>query len=159
VPLLAAQTDLDQRAFLLEGDENVGAKQTSIFNRGMMPARRTLTEIPVPCVAAERRNRRSAQFASSGRTQCYAGRACKMGLLGLSVAIKKGASSDHHQVWDEIAQAIRRMSSGLRTLVMADILQQRAASPELDTDASKPIRGGCWRRVHHRQPDRRQGGL
>jgi hypothetical protein len=139
VPQLAAQNDLDQPVFLLDGDEIVGAKQNRIFNLSMMLAPRSLTQIPVSCVEAGRWNRRSSKFAASGRTQFSGGRARKMRSVSESLAMKKGASSDQHQVWDDIAQKMRRMGSESKTSAMADIFEQRAASLKSYTDALKPI--------------------
>ena len=139
VPLLKVQNDLTQPVFLLDGDEIVGAKQNRIFNLSMLIPPKSVTQIPVSCVEAGRWNRRSARFASSGRTQFSGGRASRMRSVSDSLALKRGARSDQHQVWDEIAQKMRRMGSESRTGAMADIFEQRAARLKPYADALKPI--------------------
>ena len=139
VPLLAAQNDLDQPVFLLDGDELVGAKQNRVLNLSMMLAPKSLTQIPVSCVEAGRWNRRSAKFASSGRTQFSGGRASRMRSVSESLARKREARSDQGMVWDDISRKMLRMGSESRTGAMADIFEQRAASLKSYAEALKPI--------------------
>lgn len=139
VPLLQAQNDLDQPVFLLDGDEIVGAKQNRVFNLSMMLAPNSVTQIPVSCVEAGRWRRRSAHFSSSGRTQFSGGRASRMRSVSDSLAKKREARSDQHQVWNDIERKMQRMGTESRTLAMSDIFEQRAASLKSYSEALKPI--------------------
>ena len=66
VPALLVTNKSDAPAFLMAGEQLIGAKQNRILNVSMMlPASTTLT-VPVSCVEAGRWNRRSHKFSSGG---------------------------------------------------------------------------------------------
>src|SRR5262249_41308384 len=64
VPTLSVTNKSDRIAFLMAGEQLVGAKQNRILNVSMMVPPSTTLKIPVSCVERGRWQRRSAKFAS-----------------------------------------------------------------------------------------------
>src|SRR5262249_32219989 len=66
VPTLRVTNKSDLMAFLMAGEQLVGAKQNRVLNVSLMVPPSTTLDIPVSCVEAGRWQRRSAKFASGG---------------------------------------------------------------------------------------------
>src|SRR5262249_52735467 len=68
VPTLQVANQADTLAFLMAGEQLVGAKQNRVLNASIMVAAKTTLPIPVSCVEAGRWAYRSRHFGSGGTT-------------------------------------------------------------------------------------------
>jgi len=107
-------------AFLLAGEQFVGAKQNRVLNVSVLVAGHTTLAFPVSCVEAGRWHYRSAAFASAGtlahgalrRLICrHAGESCRAG---------ETPASRQTEVWHEVARKL----TTLETVSASGALQQ-----------------------------------
>ena len=66
VPQLKLQNDVDQRVFVMAGEQLIGAKQNRVLNASLLVERKTQMLAPVSCVERGRWSYRSRSFGSKG---------------------------------------------------------------------------------------------
>jgi hypothetical protein len=111
VPTLKVTNKSDLMAFLMAGEQLIGAKQNRILNVSMMiPAASTLS-VPVSCVEAGRWHTRSAKFASGGSLSH--GMLNKMLSSQTQAGYRAGGTptSDQQAVWHEVSRKLSAMGS------------------------------------------------
>lgn len=123
VPELAFKNGCEERVFLMEGEELVGAKQNRTLNLSILvPAGKEIT-IPVTCVESGRWSYDSPSFKRSERAHFSRGRRSKMASVSYSMRVNERPSADQGEVWDRISEKARRMSSRSATSAMSDIFE------------------------------------
>jgi len=124
VPELRVQNGLDDRLYLMDGQELIGAKQNRILNTDVMvPAGATLT-IPVSCVEAHRWRHTSASFATGGSANLHM-RVGKLARVHESLKSKLCFDANQAEVWNEVEQSIRRASAASPTRALSDAFVKR----------------------------------
>ena len=124
VPTLRVQNMLEVRAFLMDGQELVGAKQNRILNTDVIvPARSELT-IPVSCVEQGRWRRVSGSFRH-GSSSHHKLRLLKAATVEASLKAGAGHDADQGAVWDEVAACIDRSSAESATSALCDAYAKR----------------------------------
>ncbi len=111
VPALLVTNKSDAPAFLMAGEQLIGAKQNRILNVSMMLPPSTTLTVPVSCVEAGRWNRRSHKFSSGG--------SMSHGLLKKMLSNQThaghrnegGPVSDQGAIWGEVARKLSAMGS------------------------------------------------
>jgi hypothetical protein len=101
----------DLPAFLMAGEQLVGAKQNRVLNVSLMVPPSTSLDIPVSCVEAGRWHRRSAKFTSGGSMSH--GKLRKMMSKQTHLGHRSGGTptSDQKAVWNEVARKLSTMGS------------------------------------------------
>jgi hypothetical protein len=111
VPTLKVTNKSGAMAFLMAGEQLIGAKQNRVLNVSLMVPAETTIGVPVSCVEAGRWNYRSPQFSSEG-TMSH-GQLKKM----LSIQTRESyrasgtPSSDQGAVWGEVSRKLAAMGS------------------------------------------------
>jgi hypothetical protein len=111
VPTLKVNNKADSPAFLMAGEQLIGAKQNRILNVSMMIPPATTLTVPVSCVEAGRWNLRSHKFASGG-TMSH-GKLRKMLSDQTQAGYHAGGTpvSDQGAVWGEVSRKLSAMGS------------------------------------------------
>jgi hypothetical protein len=124
VPSLQIQNSLDERIFLMDGQELIGAKQNRILNTDVLvPARATLT-IPVSCVEAGRWSHVSENF-SPGKAASHNVRAHKQARVHDSLKASGSHDADQSQVWAEVAETMVSANASSPTAALHDAYLER----------------------------------
>ncbi len=135
VPTLRVANTSDLMAFLMAGEQLVGAKQNRVLNVSLMVPPSTTLEIPVSCVEAGRWHRRSAKFASGG--------SMSHGLLRKMLSKQTHAgrrsdgspTSDQGAVWGEVSRKLSAMGSASASQAFDQVYQDH--STRLDDLAAR----------------------
>ena len=127
VPTLSITNKSDRMAFLMAGEQVVGAKQNRVLNVSMMVPPSTTLQIPVSCVEGGRWQRRSAKFASGG-TMSH-GKLRKMMSSQTHLGLRSAGSpmSDQGAVWDEVSRKLSAMGSASPSQAFDQVYQDHAA--------------------------------
>jgi hypothetical protein len=111
VPVLTVTNKSDLMAFLMAGEQLIGAKQNRILNVSLMVPPSLTISVPVSCVEAGRWHRRSAKFGSGGSMSH--GMLKKM-LSGQTFVARRATgepSSDQRAVWSEVSRKLGAVGS------------------------------------------------
>ena len=116
----------DRMAFLMAGEQLVGAKQNRVLNVSMMVPSATTLQIPVSCVEGGRWQRRSAKFASD-LTMSH-GKLRKMMSKQTHFGLRRARSpvSDQSAVWDEVSRKLSAMGSASPSQAFNQVYQDYA---------------------------------
>jgi hypothetical protein len=127
VPSLSVTNKSERMAFLMAGEQLVGAKQNRVLNVSMMVPPFTTLQIPVSCVEGGRWQRRSAKFAS-GLTMSH-GKLRKMMSKQTHLGQRRARSpiSDQGAVWAEVSRKLSAMGSASPSQAMDQVYQDYAA--------------------------------
>src|SRR6516162_4545363 len=127
VPTLRVTNKSDLMAFLMAGEQLVGAKQNRVLNVSLMVPPSTTLDIPVSCVEAGRWHRRSAKFASGGSMSH--GKLKKMISKQTLLGHRSGGTptSDQMAVWNEVERKLSAMGSASPSQAFDQIYQDHAA--------------------------------
>ncbi len=124
VPELKVENSLDERVYLMDGQELIGAKQNRILNTDVLiPAKATVT-IPVSCVEAHRWRYVSGAF-SPGKTASHTIRSRKQSRVHLSLKHKSSHDADQGAVWNEVSMSMRSSGTSSDTAALHDAYTQR----------------------------------
>jgi hypothetical protein len=142
VPTLRVTNKSDLMAFLMAGEQLVGAKQNRVLNVSLMVPPSTSLDIPVSCVEAGRWHRRSAKFASGGSMSH--GILRKMMSKQTHLGHRSGGtpSSDQMAVWNEVARKLSAMGSASPSQAF-DQVHQDHAGPLNDLSSRLQPPEGC----------------
>ena len=127
VPTLRVTNKSDLMAFLMAGEQLVGAKQNRVLNVSLMVPPATTLDIPVSCVEAGRWHRRSAKFASGGSMSH--GKLRKMMSKQTHLGHRSGGTptSDQMAVWNEVSRKLSAMGSASPSQAFEQVYQDHAA--------------------------------
>ncbi len=111
VPQLKVVNKGDTMAFLMAGEQLIGAKQNRVLNASIMVAARTALPVPVSCVEQGRWAYRSRSFGSHG-TSSHGYLRAKMSKSSHDAYKAVGAPrADQGEVWGEVARKLDSMGS------------------------------------------------
>ena len=127
VPTLSVTNKSDRMAFLMAGEQLIGAKQNRVLNVSMMVPPSTTLQIPVSCVEGGRWHRRSAKFAS-GSSMSH-GKLRKMMSIQTHLGLRSARSpvSDQGAVWGEVSRKLSAMGSSSPSEAFDQVYQDNAA--------------------------------
>ena len=111
VPTLKVINNADRMAFLMAGEQLVGAKQNRVLNASIMVAAGTNIPIPVSCVESGRWGYRSRSFNSSGTSSHSLLRRMMSNQVRGSYRSMGVAHSDQRSVWNEVSRKLGSMGS------------------------------------------------
>jgi hypothetical protein len=123
VPTLRVVNKGDKMAFLMAGEQLIGAKQNRVLNVSIMvPAQSTL-DVPVSCVEAGRWGYRSPKFASGGSMSH--GMLRKMISKHTQRSYEHGgtATSNQGEVWSEVSRKLGAMGSASPSAAFDQVYQ------------------------------------
>lgn len=124
VPELVVHNDLEQRVFLMDGQELVGAKQNRILNTDVLAPARQRTHIPVSCVEQGRWAYRSRQFAP-GRSASSEIRRRKHARVTASLRDSGQHDADQGAVWEEVSESLASSGTSSQTMALNDAYEAR----------------------------------
>jgi hypothetical protein len=127
VPTLKVTNKADQMAFLMAGEQLIGAKQNRILNVSMMIPAATTLNVPVSCVEAGRWRQRSAKFASGGSMSHGTLRKMLSAQTRLSYQSGGSPTSDQGAVWDEVSRKLGAMGSASASQAFHQVYLDHAA--------------------------------
>jgi hypothetical protein len=127
VPALRVTNKSDLMAFLMAGEQLVGAKQNRVLNVSLMVPPTTSLDIPVSCVEAGRWHRRSAKFASGGSMSHAILRKMMSKQTHLGQLSGGTPTSDQMAVWKEVARKLSAMGSASPSRAFDQVYQDNAA--------------------------------
>jgi hypothetical protein len=120
VPELTVSNPVDQRVFLMDGQELVGAKQNRILNADVLVPAATTLRIPVSCVEQGRWRPISGSF-SPGKSASHSTRRAKMRRDKESLERTGTHDADQHAVWDEVGAVMARHAVASPTAALSDV--------------------------------------
>ncbi len=123
VPNLMLQNLSDEKVFILDGEELVGAKQNRVTNSVVLVPERDELIIPVSCVERNRWNYKTKRF-SSGHTRVYFGLRKKIFQTEMSSRQRQVKSHSQHEVWNDIESKMQAMHIDSTTSAMNDIYKK-----------------------------------
>lgn len=129
VPELLVRNDLDERVFLMDGQELVGAKQNRVLNTDVLVPPKSEVRIPVSCVEQGRWAYRGETF-SPGKSLRFSTRRRKVERVHQSLQAGGTHDADQLAVWDEVAETIDTLSVTSDTAALSDAYAAR--QQELD---------------------------
>jgi hypothetical protein len=127
VPTLRVTNKSDLMAFLMAGEQLVGAKQNRVLNVSLMVPPAVTLDIPVSCVEAGRWNRRSAKFASGGYMSHGKLRKMMSKQMYLRLRTSRSPTSDQGAVWEEVSRKLLVMGSASPSEAFDQVYQDYAA--------------------------------
>jgi len=139
VPELSFKNGCDQRVFLMEGEELVGAKQNRTLNISILVPAGEEIKIPVTCVESGRWAYDSPAFKRSDRAHFSKGRRSKMASVSMSMRVEERPHADQGEVWNRISEKASKMKSHSRTSAMSDIFQDNKEEVEEYVSAFIPV--------------------
>jgi hypothetical protein len=127
VPTIRVTNKSDLMAFLMAGEQLVGAKQNRVLNVSLMVPPSASLDIPVSCVEAGRWNDRSAKFASGGSMSHSKLR--KMMSKQIHRGRRSGGTptSDQMAVWNEVERKLSAMRSSSPSQAFEQVYKDHAA--------------------------------
>jgi hypothetical protein len=111
VPTLRVANKADTMAFLMAGEQLVGAKQNRVLNASIMVGARSELPIPVSCVERGRWAYRSRQFGSGGTLSHGKLRQAMHGQATAGYRSEGQPTSQQGAVWAEVEGKLGRMGS------------------------------------------------
>ena len=121
---LKVENSLEDRVYLMDGQELVGAKQNRILNTDVLiPAKATIT-IPVSCVEAHRWRYISGAF-SPGKTASHTIRSRKQDRVHRSLKHNSSHDADQGAVWNEVSMSMLSSGTSSDTAALHDAYTQR----------------------------------
>ncbi len=111
VPTLRVHNRADALAFLMAGEQLVGAKQNRVLNASILVPARAELPIPVSCVEAGRWSYRSRSFGSGGTSSHGRLRSAMHGHATAGYHATGTPSSDQGEVWSEVSRKLGAMGS------------------------------------------------
>jgi len=139
VPELSFKNGCDQRVFLMEGEELVGAKQNRTLNISILVPAGEEIKIPVTCVESGRWAYDSPVFRRSERAHFSKGRRSKMASVSMSMQVEDSPHADQGEVWSQISEKASKMKSHSRTSAMSDIFEDNKEKIEEYVLAFTPV--------------------
>ena len=119
VPVLIVVNEGENRVFIMDGEQLIGAKQNRILNTDVLVPAKSETRIPVSCVEAGRWQYLSRNFSSSGSAS-YHVRHSKMDRVHRSLKEKRGHDADQGAVWNDVASSMSTSGHRSPTSAMND---------------------------------------
>jgi len=101
----------DERVFLLDGEELVGAKQNRILNTSLLVERRTRLAVPVSCVERGRWEFRAGRSMRPGSVSHPALRGEKAVQIHESLRARGSYCSDQTEVWRHVDRKLRSLGA------------------------------------------------
>lgn len=124
VPELKVENTLEDRVYIMDGQELVGAKQNRILNTDVLiPSKATIT-IPVSCVEAHRWRYVSGAF-SPGKTASHTIRSRKQSRVHASLKRTSSHDADQGAVWNEVSMSMLSSGTSSDTAALHDAYTQR----------------------------------
>lgn len=127
VPELLVQNDLDERVFLMDGQELRGAKQNRILNTDVLVPVHSKLKIPVSCVEQGRWRQTSGSFVP-GKAASHRTRSGKTQRVYASLQRNEGYDADQSEVWNEVSHSLASASVVSQTMALSDAYAQRQQS-------------------------------
>jgi hypothetical protein len=115
VPTLRVVNKAPSMAFLMAGEQLVGAKQNRVLNVSIMVPAATALDVPVSCVEAGRWRYHSPKFASGGSMSHSNLRKMMQKQTSDGYRVAGYASSDQGEVWTEVSRKLCAMGSPSNT--------------------------------------------
>ncbi len=129
VPTLRVTNPLDERLFLMDGQELVGAKQNRILNTDVLVPAQSKLEVPVSCVERGRWQYRSRHFQPGGSAS-FRMRRRKSRRVHESLQRDNRFDADQGAVWEEVDQELSAAATSSDTDALSDVYAAR--QQELD---------------------------
>ena len=127
VPTLTVKNQSDAMAFLMAGEQLIGAKQNRVLNVSLMVPAGTTLEVPVSCVEAGRWNYRSPKFSSGGSMSHGQLRKMLSDQTQTSYKITGTPTSDQQAVWGEVARKLDAMGSASDSQAFSQVYEDHGA--------------------------------
>ncbi len=124
VPELLVENTLEERVFLMDGQELLGAKQNRILNTDVLVSAATKLRIPVSCVEAGRWRHTSETFMP-GKAASYAVRSGKQARVHEALRAEGRHDADQSAVWEEVACSLASSGSASDTQALHDAYEAR----------------------------------
>ncbi len=124
VPELRVVNELDERLFLMDGQELVGAKQNRILNTDVLVPANTQLKIPVSCVEAGRWRYDSPRF-SVGKNASHRTRSGKSSRVHQALKMTGTFDADQGAVWDEVRYCLEDVGAASATHALSDAYAMR----------------------------------
>jgi hypothetical protein len=124
VPYLKLTNKLDQRVFLMDGQELIGAKQNRILNTDVLVGAKQTVTLPVSCVERGRWSMASRRFVP-GRAASSSVRQSKLKHVRRSLEEGKGHRSDQGEVWKEVDKVLHNSEASSGTDALHAAYQHR----------------------------------
>jgi len=124
VPELKVENPLDDRVYLMDGQELVGAKQNRILNSDVLIPAKSTINIPVSCVEAQRWRYVSNSF-SPGKTASHTIRSRKQARVHQSLKQSHRHDADQQAVWNEVSLSMKSSGTRSDTAALNDAYAQR----------------------------------
>jgi hypothetical protein len=127
VPTLRVVNRADEMAFLMAGEQLIGAKQNRVLNVSMMVPAQTTLDVPVSCVEAGRWSHRSARFSSGDSMSHGLMRKMLSSQTWRSYRDTGEPTSDQGAVWDEVGRKLAAMGSASPSKAFDQVYQDHGA--------------------------------
>ncbi len=124
VPELVVENTLEERVFLMDGQELVGAKQNRILNTDVLVPAATKLRIPVSCVEAGRWRDTSDAFMP-GKAASHTVRSGKLGRVHASLREMGRHDANQMAVWNEVACSLASSCCSSDTQALHDAYEAR----------------------------------
>lgn len=111
VPVLKLINKSDRKAFLLAGEQLIGAKQNRVLNTSLLVGEHSELPIPVSCVEAGRWAYRSPKFGSSGTSSHSILRSKMSKHVSDGYRLCQAPVSKQDEVWSEVSRKLGAMGS------------------------------------------------
>jgi ARG and Rhodanese-Phosphatase-superfamily-associated Protein domain len=143
VPTLTVHNRADSLAFLMAGEQLVGAKQNRVLNVSILVAPRSALPIPVSCVEAGRWAYRSPSFSSGGSTSHGKLRRMMHRQVTRSYQDTGTPTSAQGEVWSEVSRKLGAMHSSSPSADLSQAYHDHAARLEEVFQTLEPPEGAC----------------
>jgi hypothetical protein len=124
VPELLVWNDLDDRVFLMDGQELVGAKQNRILNTDVLVSARSPLKIPVSCVEQGRWSQQTPTFGP-GKSATHRSRGNKARRVYASLRSEQRHDADQSAVWSEVQESLAAAKAVSPTMALSDAYASR----------------------------------
>jgi len=143
VPTLKVTNKADALAFLMAGEQLVGAKQNRVLNASILVAARSELPIPVSCVEAGRWAYRSRSFGSGGTSSHSKLRHMMHGHVTRSYHNTGTPTSSQGEVWGEVSRKLSAMQSSSPSADLYQAYQDYSSRLDDLLGALPPPEGAC----------------
>lgn len=143
VPTLKVSNKAGMMAFLMAGEQLVGAKQNRVLNISIMVPGSTELPIPVSCVESGRWAHRSKGFQTSGSSSHHFLRKMMSKQVSSSYRSSGAARSDQGAVWNEVSRKLESLKSQSDTSALEQVFSDHSARLQQILDHMTPPQGAC----------------